>query len=498
MHAFVMRVIFPRILAFANLISSGTSLVVCYAVGFLASQWIGDGAAGQPLITLAAPAALALLVRSGGLLRATDAACIAIVHVALATTLGEPAPRIAPSLAASLTLIACGALIFARLRAVGFITSQLRLAAAVTIVSVVGAVMAAPIDLLISDLSAKAMAVRAVSVALGSILVLMLVMTYERDRAGLTSDNAIDDPKPSWKEHLAAVALVAALVVGSIGDGRQEAALGASVALLWFAIRFGLFPTALAVFSFAIALLTMVGAGQWPVLGTVSDPLSAELMRYLALALLAAPSLIAAAAVHDQKRLRRMFAYRATHDGLTTLTNRSRFLEVLEEASAGARSRGKRFTLLLIDLDFFKSVNDGYGHARGDGLLVEVSNRLRQSTRATDLVSRIGGDEFSVVAPVRTVEDAMALAKRLVETVNQPCEIGGVTFIPSVTIGGVLAPDSATDPQRLMLLADEALYQAKAAGRNCWRFSASTDEPPLLPVWRSGELEPAPETVFLD
>jgi diguanylate cyclase (GGDEF)-like protein len=498
MHAFVMRVIFPRVLALANLISPGTSLVICYAAGFLANRWMGDGAAGQPLIALAAPAALGLLIRSGRLLRATDAARIAIVHIALATLLGEPAPQTAAELASALTLIACGTLTFARLRAVGFISSQLRLAAAVAIVAVVSAVVAAPVDLLVAELSVKAMAIRVLSDALGSILVLMLVMTYERNGALTAADHGLDEPQPSIREHLAAAALLAALVAGATGEGRLEATLGASVALLWFAIRLGFFPTALAAFSFSVGMLAFAGAGRWPGLLATSDPLGAELTRYLTLALLVAPSLIAAAAVHDQKRLRRMFAYRAMHDGLTKLTNRSRFLEVLDEASVSARGGVKRFVLMLVDLDYFKSVNDGYGHARGDALLIEVSTRLRQSIRATDLVSRIGGDEFAVVAPVRTAEDAMSLAKRLVETVNQPCEIGGVVFTPSVTIGGVLAPDSATDPQRLMLLADEALYQAKAAGRNCWRFSASSDEPPLLPVWRSGDFEPTPETVYLD
>lgn len=103
-----------------------------------------------------------------------------------------------------------------------------------------------------------------------------------------------------------------------------------------------------------------------------------------------------------------------------------------------------------------------------------------------------------MIAPVPTVEHAIKLAKRLVETVNQTCDVGGVALVPSITLGGVLSPDSAGDPRRLILLADEALYAAKAAGRNCWRLSASSGEAETLPIWRTAEGQGVLETVYLD
>jgi diguanylate cyclase (GGDEF)-like protein len=497
LHASALSVLLSELRRFGERFSPGLGIAAGYALGALASRAFGDGAAGQPLLALAAPMALGLLLRAGAPFRAADAARIAAVHVALAALFGQPAQDAAADLAVALVMIGVGALIFARLRAAGLIVSQLRLAAALGLAAVGGALAAAPVEALLAAHGPMTLAVHGLSGAIGSMLVLMSVMTFGRGAAlRETGDCALDDPRPPLQEHLAAAALVAVLVLSSFGGGRPVAALGASVALLWYAIRLGLFATSLAALGFAAASLALSGMA-----GTAApsaDPLTAELLRYLALGLLAAPSLVVAAALHDQARLRRVFAYRALHDGLTTLANRSRFLEALEDASARADASGRRFALLLIDLDHFKSVNDGYGHARGDALLVEVSSKLRQSIRASDLVSRIGGDEFAVVAPVRTVEDAMCLARRLVETVNQPCDLGGVTVTPSITVGGVLAPDSAADPQRLMLLADEALYRAKAAGRNCWRFSDAGESPPLLRLWRTGDLEPAAETVFLD
>ena len=479
---------------------SDAALPVAYAAGLLASRWIGEGAAGHPLLWLSAPAVIGLLIRFCRDLTPADVLSLSAVHVTAAAAMGDAPLDALIGLGANLIAIACGAAAFFRLRAFGFITSQVRVAFAVLASAGSVALAAMTVAALADPVATWAtFAVSSAAAFVGAVLTLMVTLTLDREDTHIVADDPdLDGRRPSLWEHLAAGSLVAALALASLGTGGQEAALAASVALLWFALRLGLFATAVAAFAFAIALLGLAGAGRLPALMAGADPVNAELLRYVALALLSIPSILVASAVHDQKRQSRVFAYRAMHDGLTRLVNRTRFLEVLDRATDAATGRGTRFALLLIDLDHFKTVNDSFGHARGDALLVEVSNRLRQTVRASDVVARIGGDEFAVVAPVRTVEDAMALSRRLVETINMPWDLGGVDYAPSITLGGVLSPDSTGDARQLMLLADEALYMAKAAGRNCWRFSASLgDGPSLVSVWNA-DGERAKEVVYID
>lgn len=456
------------------------------------------GSVSQHLVGFAAPLAMGAVIRSGRSLTALAALKLIAIHIVVAIGFGDVAWAALQGLAMNLALIAGGALAFRRLRSAGFITSQIRVGAAVGLASACGALAWTGVDhLLFSSPSLGTAVSHWIAATVGSALAIGVVLTPDRVEETWVSEFIDREPRPSMLEHAAATLLLGLLVVGSIGDGRPEMALAASVALMWFALRLGLFATSLAACAFSAAMLTFASNGLWPVFLATSDPVEAEALRYLALALLAAPSVVTAAAMHDQKRERRAFAYRAMHDGLTRLANRSLFLETMEAASA-ASAYGQRFALFLIDLDHFKSVNDGFGHMRGDRLLVEVASRLKGSMRATDLVARIGGDEFAVVAPVRTAEDAMKLAKRLVESVHLPVDLDGVEVMPSITLGGVLSPESAADPQRMILLADESLYAAKAAGRNCWRFSSAGHEAETVPIWSPAEAQAASETIYLD
>ncbi|MDR4306378.1 GGDEF domain-containing protein [Chelatococcus sambhunathii] len=478
------------------------AFMLCYGAGFAATHQFGQGAAGQPLINLAAPLAAGFLIRNGRSLSPTDALRLAAVHLAVAAGLGVGLTDLAWTLFQNLATVACSVATFARLRRSGFISSEVRMAVAVTIAAATGALAGAPVGAAAgfgSGATLDAVLTCWAAAWVGSSLLLGVVLTRARSDQPLADEFDADEPKPALWEAPAAACLIATLILASVGQGRPEIVLAASCAMLWFALRLGLFATWLGAFCFSAALLAYMSEGLWPAFADAAEPMRAELMRYLALALLAGPSVLVAAHGHDQKRLRRILAYRAMHDGLTKLVNRVRFLEVLDAATAKAHSRGSRFALFLIDLDHFKSVNDGFGHQRGDALLVEVSARLRDSLRSTDVVARLGGDEFAVVAPLTNVDDGMKLAKRLVETVNQPFLIDGVSLLPSITLGGVLSPDSEGDAQRLILLADEALYAAKAAGRNCWRFSSVAGEAEPVQLWRPGvEGQLAFDTVYLD
>ena len=150
-------------------------------------------------------------------------------------------------------------------------------------------------------------------------------------------------------------------------------------------------------------------------------------------------------------------------DALTSLPNRRLFLDRIEQARTRLTETGETYTVLAVDLDGFKAVNDLYGHGAGDALLAEMGARLRAEVRDTDTVARLGGDEFAVL--VRDGADAgMLLADRLVETVGAPYELDQVTAHVSVSVG-VAAADRGDDGAVVLRNADLALRHAKQTGK---------------------------------
>jgi diguanylate cyclase (GGDEF)-like protein/PAS domain S-box-containing protein len=156
----------------------------------------------------------------------------------------------------------------------------------------------------------------------------------------------------------------------------------------------------------------------------------------------------------------------ALHDSLTGLPNRRLLLDRLEQALARSRRDGRDVALLFVDLDHLKKVNDGLGHEAGDELLISVAKSLVAAVRDSDTVARLGGDEFVVVAEqVGGPDELEALARRLLDAVQIPLEIGAERLLVTASIG-VVAPMSETDrPQDLLKAADAAMYRAKRAGR---------------------------------
>ena len=179
--------------------------------------------------------------------------------------------------------------------------------------------------------------------------------------------------------------------------------------------------------------------------------------------------------ITERKRAEEQMAFMARHDALTGLANRTLLREKMEEALARLRRRGEMFTLFVLDLDLFKSVNNSLGHPIGDLLLAAVGRRLRASIRETDTVARLGGDEFALLQTVDGNQRAaaIALANRLLEAVNVPYEIEGNQIMIGTSIGIVLAPDDGVEVEQLLKNADLALYRAKAEGRNAYRLFAT-------------------------
>ncbi|HET9029654.1 MAG TPA: diguanylate cyclase [Candidatus Aquilonibacter sp.] len=162
----------------------------------------------------------------------------------------------------------------------------------------------------------------------------------------------------------------------------------------------------------------------------------------------------------------------AFNDALTGLPNRVLFNDRIEQTIATARRYDRGFAVMYIDIDKFKHINDTYGHAIGDSVLKVVAERLRQTTRESDTVSRFGGDEFVILQPiVDGPSDAADLARKLNVAMQEPVEIESVAHVVHVSIGIALYPGDADGVEKLMDAADRALYRAKKEGRNRWCFA---------------------------
>jgi diguanylate cyclase (GGDEF)-like protein/PAS domain S-box-containing protein len=161
-------------------------------------------------------------------------------------------------------------------------------------------------------------------------------------------------------------------------------------------------------------------------------------------------------------------SFQARHDALTGLPNRVAFTEKMTEALGRLSRHGQQFSIFLLDLDLFKSVNDSLGHPIGDALLKGVAKRLQECLRETDLVARFGGDEFAILQTFRgdQREAAIGLASRISNGVAIPFEIDGHQIIIGTSIGIAYAPLHGMEVDQLVKCADIALYQAKSAGRN--------------------------------
>jgi len=170
-----------------------------------------------------------------------------------------------------------------------------------------------------------------------------------------------------------------------------------------------------------------------------------------------------------KRRIRHM----AEHDPLTELPNRRQLQEKLDTAIAYANRSGKKVAVMFIDLDGFKSINDTLGHQAGDELLKVVAQRLRQATRSNDLVARLGGDEFVVVlSELDQLVDATRLAAKLNHLISQPIPVAGTQARISTSIGISLFPVNGKSGAELLGKADDAVYLAKAAGKNQFQWAA--------------------------
>nr|MDJ0846176.1 EAL domain-containing protein [Crocosphaera sp.] len=176
-----------------------------------------------------------------------------------------------------------------------------------------------------------------------------------------------------------------------------------------------------------------------------------------------------------RKKAEKNLEYRAFYDTLTDLPNRNYFDEKLEVALIKAKNNDYLMAVLFLDLDSFKNINDSLGHKIGDQLLKLFAQRLASSVRNNDLVSRWGGDEFTLLLPqINSPEDTINLAQRILDDLKQPFEVSGHQLYVKTSIGIAIYPQDGDDAETLLKNADAALYRAKERGRNHYRFYRST------------------------
>ena len=175
--------------------------------------------------------------------------------------------------------------------------------------------------------------------------------------------------------------------------------------------------------------------------------------------------------ITERKRTEEQIRHLAHHDPLTGLPNRRLFKDRLEQAVALAVREPHQVGVMIVDLDYFKEVNDTLGHSVGDALLGAVAARVRDMVRASDTLARIGGDEFAIIQRgLHGSSGAAVLAQKVIELVTKPFVLGHQEIHLSASIGIALAPADGEDHDQLLRRADLALYRAKEDGRGCWRF----------------------------
>ncbi|WP_374586456.1 EAL domain-containing protein [Pseudoduganella sp.] len=177
--------------------------------------------------------------------------------------------------------------------------------------------------------------------------------------------------------------------------------------------------------------------------------------------------------ITEKKETEALIWQQANFDTLTQLPNRRMFLDRLQHDILKSRRDGTRIAILFIDLDHFKEVNDTLGHHQGDVLLVEAARRIGACVRQSDTVSRLGGDEFTVILPeLAEVDRVEGIAQNIIDSLRMPFQLGQEQAFISASIGITIYPDDAGNMEDLLKHADQAMYAAKGAGRN--RFSYFT------------------------
>lgn len=178
--------------------------------------------------------------------------------------------------------------------------------------------------------------------------------------------------------------------------------------------------------------------------------------------------------ISEQKEQQERMQQMAFHDSLTGLANRNLFENYFKHCLASSQYFPQRMAIMFIDLDGFKSVNDRYGHDTGDLLLMEAARRFKTQLRGSDLLARMGGDEFVALLTRVSRESLVLVADRIIEAFSSDFTINGQHISTGVSVGISIYPDDGGDLETLVKNADQAMYMAKREGKNTYRFFDQT------------------------
>ncbi len=181
--------------------------------------------------------------------------------------------------------------------------------------------------------------------------------------------------------------------------------------------------------------------------------------------------------ISERVKAQQELTHLATHDVLTSLPNRSLFHEHMEHMLENARRHKRLLALLFLDLDGFKLINDTHGHDAGDLLLQEVCERMRDCVRKEDVLARMGGDEFTILlGELASPTDASLVAMKLIKAINEPVILNDTICHVGASIGISLFPNSGANVNDLLRLADDAMYTAKAEGKNTFSYARPEED----------------------
>jgi diguanylate cyclase (GGDEF)-like protein len=186
--------------------------------------------------------------------------------------------------------------------------------------------------------------------------------------------------------------------------------------------------------------------------------------------------------VTEERKIQETLKTLATTDSLSGLNNRAEFMNLAQREFVLAKKHNEELSLLMMDLDCFKNINDTYGHAAGDEVIREIGSLLMASFRKTDIVGRIGGEEFAVVLKNTSLNDGIKAAEKFRETVEGKKVIyrkQEISFTVSIGVAAICSDvDDSNSIEDILIKADDALYKAKAMGRNCVAAMESCMEDP--------------------
>lgn len=175
--------------------------------------------------------------------------------------------------------------------------------------------------------------------------------------------------------------------------------------------------------------------------------------------------------INERKKKEKQLEISANYDNLTGLANRALFMDRLQELLKKRHIEGRQHSLLFIDLDHFKEINDTIGHSAGDEVLIETAKRITKSVRKGDAVSRLGGDEFTVLLEnIRSKDEVQNIAEKILQTLRKPFYVQGHELHITVSIGISISPDDTITPDTLLQYADKAMYRAKEKSKDSYEF----------------------------